>query len=217
MEKYRLNKIYVIECVDKNETQNKSAKSLYDDIISKMKYKDSNVETEYYSIVSKKQFIDTLINIKNKDIKDKTVLIHFYLHGSEKGLMTNDRIFITWKEIKDITREINIKTNNKLFLILANCYGSFFERKPDLTKRAPFNSIISSKYEESVDDIYNFFERFYNNLVTEDNNIVFAYLNAKGDDKFFFKCVETIVQEISKKRRFPSNLFEDYLFSINNL
>lgn len=134
MERYRLDSIYVIECVDKNEAQNKSAKSLYDDIISKIKYKEPNIETQYYSIDSKKQFIDTLTNIKNKDIEDKTVLIHFYLHGSKKGLVANDNILINWEEIKDITREINIKTNNRLFLILANCYGSFFEENPNLKK-----------------------------------------------------------------------------------
>lgn len=215
MGKYRVDNIYVIECVDKNETQNKSAKSLYDDIISKIKYKEPNIETEYYSINSKKQFIDTLTNIKNKDIEDKTVLIHFYLHGSKEGLVANDNILIDWEEIKDITREINIKTNNRLFLILANCYGSFFGKEFNLKKKAPFNSIISSRYEEKVDGIYSLFEKFYNSLVMQDNNVVKAYLEAKGDDMFFFKNIETFVQTLIMEypKIYNSMLFKDYLFN----
>lgn len=216
MERYRLDSIYVIECVDKNETQNKSAKSLYDDIISKIKYKEPNIETQYYSIDSKKQFIDTLTNIKNKDIEDKTVLIHFYLHGSEKGLVANDNILINWEEIKDITREINIKTNNRLFLILANCYGSFFERNPNFKKKAPFNSIISSKYEEKVDGIYSLFEKFYNSLVMQDNNVVKAYLEAKGDDRFFFKNTNALVDALFEIKGYPKEyipiIFKEYSF-----
>ncbi|WP_454948230.1 hypothetical protein [Capnocytophaga leadbetteri] len=215
MEKYRVDNIYVIECVDKNETQNKSAKSLYDDIISKIKYKEPNIETEYYSIDSKEQFIRILTGIIDKNIKDRTVLIHFYLHGSEEGLVANDDI-ISWKEIKDITREINIKTNNKLFLILANCYGSFFETELDLTKKAPFNSIISSKYEEKVDGIYSFFEKFYNSLVMQDNNVVKAYLEAKGDDGFFFKNTNALVDALFEIKGYPKEYipitFKEYLF-----
>lgn len=215
MEKYRVDNIYVIECVDKNETQNKSAKSLYDDIISKIKYKEPNIETEYYSIDSKEQFIRILTGITDKNIKDRTVLIHFYLHGSEEGLVANDDI-ISWKEIKDITREINIKTNNKLFLILANCYGSFFETELDLTKKAPFNSIISSKYEEKVDGIYSFFEKFYNSLVMQDNNVVKAYLEAKGDDGFFFKNTNALVDALFEIKGYPKEYipitFKEYLF-----
>jgi hypothetical protein len=216
MEKYRVDNIYVIECVDKNETQNKSAKSLYDDIISKIKYKEPKIETEYYSIDSKEQFISILTGITDKNIKDRTVLIHFYLHGSEKGLVANDDIFISWKEIKDITREINIRTNNRLFLILANCYGSFFEREPCFFKKAPFNSIISSKYEEKVDGIYVFFEKFYNSLVMQDNNVVKAYLEAKGDDMFFFKNTNALVDAYFEEKKYPKEyipiIFREYLF-----
>lgn len=216
MEKYRVDNIYVIECVDKNETQNKSAKSLYDDIISKIKHKEPNIETEYYSIDSKEQFIRILTGITDKNIKDRTVLIHFYLHGSEKGLVANDNILIDWEEIKDITREINIKTNNRLFLILANCYGSFFETKPNLEKKAPFNSIISSKYEEKVDGIYSLFEKFYNSLVMQDNNVVKAYLEAKGDDRFYYKDIKVVIDTLFEVKRYPISwipiIFKDYLF-----
>ena len=216
MERYRLDSIYVIECVDNNEMQNKSARSLYNDMISKIKYKYPNIETEYYSIDSKKQFIRILTGITDKNIKDRTVLIHFYLHGSKEGLVANDDILISWKEIKDITREINIKTNNKLFLILANCYGSFFETEPDLTKKAPFNSIISSKYEEKVDGIYSLFEKFYNSLVMQDNNVVEAYLKAKGDDRFFFKNTNALVDALFEIKGYPKEyipiILKKYLF-----
>ena len=145
MDKYKINNIYVIDCIDKNEAQSKGAKALYDDTISRIKFIDENVKTEYFLIDNKQQFIDTLTTIKNKDIENKNVLVHIYLHGSNKGLVANDEVDITWEEIKNITREINIKTDNKLFLILANCYGSYFESKPDLSKKVPFNSIISSR------------------------------------------------------------------------
>lgn len=217
MDKYKINNIYIIDCIDKREAQSKGAKSLYDDIVSKVKYVDSNVETGYFLINSKKQFLETLIAIEKKEIENKNVLVHVYLHGSEEGLFANDNKLITWDEIKDITRKINIKTGNKLFLVLANCYGSYFESKPDLSKKAPFNSIISSRYEEKTENIYNLFENFYNSLVLEQDDIVKVYLKAKKESNFYFKNVNTIIQTIGEKNNISNcvldNLIKDYRFN----
>ncbi|HBV17517.1 hypothetical protein NG800_010960 [Epilithonimonas ginsengisoli] len=197
----QVNNFYFIECIDPNESKSTNALALYNDIVSKMNIFDSDIDTEYFEIETKTDFLNRLDWIEGKDITNKNVLIHIYLHGSKNrdGLLANDRILITWQEILEKTRSINVKSHNKLFLILALCHGKHIGEKLNIKLKSPFNSLIASNYEEYVDDIYNLFQKFYNNLVF-DNNVVRAFTEAQTEkDNYFFKNTHKIIEEVFKK------------------
>ena len=123
------------------------------------------------------------------------------MHGSKDldGLLANDRILITWQEILEKTRSINVKSHNRLFLILALCHGKYIGEEINIKLKSPFNSLIASNYEEYVDDIYNLFQKFYNNLIF-DNNVVRAFTEAQTEkDSYFFKNTYKIVEEVFEK------------------
>lgn len=202
----QVNALYFIDCIDEKEPKSTNALSLYNDTVNKMKIIDNNIDTEYFTIETKKDFLNTLSLINEKEIQNKNVLIHIYLHGSKNldGLVANDKILISWVEIQEKTRDINIKTRNGLFLILALCHGKYIGEKINIKLKSPFNKLIASNYEEYVDDIYNLFHKFYSNLIF-DNNVIRAFEEAQTEkDKFYFKDTYTVVSDafssIIKKR-----------------
>jgi hypothetical protein len=191
----QINNLYFIDCIDSNESQNTNAYALYFDTVSKMKIINKEIDTDYFKIETKLDFLKRFDSINEKNIENQNVLIHIYLHGSKNldGLVANDKTLISWEEIQSKTRRINIKTNNGLFLVLALCHGEYFAEKINIRLKSPFNSIIASRYEEYVPEIYNLFQKFYNNLVY-DNNIIRAYLEAKTEtDNFFYKNTSTVI------------------------
>lgn len=220
--KTQINSLYFIECIDLNESKNTNALALYNDTVSKMKIIDKNIDTEYFSIETKNDFLNRLDWINEKDIVNKNVLIHIYLHGSKNldGLIANDKILITWQEIQEKTRKINVKSHNGLFLTLALCYGKYIGEKINTRLKAPFNSLIASNYKEYVGDIYYLFQKFYNNLIF-DNNIVRAFTEAQTEkDKFYFKNTYNVVEDaiksyIHKREKILPNLYQEFLQTEN--
>lgn len=209
MDEYKVTNIYFIECVDDREGNAIGAKSLYDDLVSKLKYIDKNADTDYFQIDKKSDFLKTLDKIYEKSIDEKRILIHI-LHGSEEGLQTNDKEVTSWEEIINRVRNINIKSNNGLFLVLANCYGSYIGKDigKHLDKISPFNTIISSRYEEKVGDIYKIFEEFYQKLLSG-ANVFNAFLKDEenSNNKFYIKYVPTLVAMylIYQKRKYGND------------
>lgn len=218
----QINKFYIIECLDSLESSQTNAFSLFNDTVEKLKIVDNSVETEYFEFETKENFLYVLDSIAEKDITKSNILIHIYTHGSSQldGLLGKDKRLISWEEIQNKTRKINVKSENGLYLILALCHGKYIGEKIDINQKAPFNSLIASNHEEYIDDIYNLFQKFYNNLVF-DNNIVRAFIEAQTDnDTFYYKdtktCVEEAVKSIFQKReKLLPHLYEIYLKETN--
>ncbi|GEM_PF-1919793 len=218
----QISNFYFIECLDSNELNSTNARSLYNDSVSRMKINDANIDTGYFEIKTKKQFLETLDFIESKNVESKNTLIHIYLHGSRDldGLIDNDKTLISWEEILEKCRAINIKSKNGLFLILALCHGKYIGTKINIRQKAPFNSLIASKNEEFVEKIYNLFEKFYNNLVF-DNNIYKAFSEAQTDcDNFYFQNTNLVVAEaykslIKKREQMLPKMYQEFLSTEN--
>ena len=218
----QITNFYFIECLDSKELNATNAFSLYDDIVRKMKLIDNNIDTEYFEIKTKEEFLNRFDWIYSKEIEKGNVLIHIYLHGSKHhdGLLANDQTLITWEEILEKSRSINIKSKNGLFLILALCHGKYIGEHIKIKLKSPFNSLIASNYEELVEDIYSLFEKFYNNLVY-DNNIVRAFIEAQTDeDNYYFKNTNKIIEEsykslLEKREQILPQLYKEFIASEN--
>lgn len=218
---YKLNKLYFVECIDSTESPHTNALALYNDTATKLKITDDSVETKYFEFKTKEDFFLILDSIYKDEITNSNILIHIYTHGSSKldGIIGNDKKLITWEEIQNLTRKINIKSKNGLYLILALCHGIYIGEKISIKKKAPFNSLIASKYEEYVTDIYKLFHTFYSNLVF-DNNIVRAFKEAQvAEDTFFYKNTNICVQDafkslLEKREKHLPILYKEYLKNV---
>lgn len=194
---FELNNLYFIDCVDDSESSNSNGLTLYGETISNIGCLNHSIDTEYFAIDTKADFLNVIGEIYSKKIENRNVLLHIYLHGSLNldGLLANDKILITWEELLEETRRINVKTRNGLFLVMAMCYGRYIGENINVSLKAPFNSLIASKYEEDVRDIYNLFHKFYNNLIF-DKNLINAYEEAHTEnDKFYFTNTIIILQK----------------------
>ncbi|WP_294249492.1 hypothetical protein, partial [uncultured Chryseobacterium sp.] len=214
----KLNKFYFIECIDSQESSQTNGFALYNDTVIKLKIVDKSIETEYFEFKTKEEFLNILDYIHEKDINKNNILIHIYTHGSSNhdGLLDDDKKLISWEEVLNKSRKINVKSENGLYLILALCHGKYIGEKIDIKQKAPFNSLIASNHEELVSDIYNLFQKFYNNLVF-DNDIIKAFIDAQSDgDKFYYKntnkCVQDAFKSLLEKRELLlPDLYKDFL------
>lgn len=164
--KFDFNKIYVIESLRPGEIN--TGQSLFNDSIKWGMIKAEFQDDDYHLHLTntKKDFIDVLIDIENETSnKEIYPIIHLELHGSENGLETGNSEVITWNEITNLIRNININTNNNLFLTMATCYGGYIFKMIKPKERSPFWGFIGAFDELYPDEILMNFTAFYDEFL----------------------------------------------------
>ena len=218
MEKSSLQNIYFIDVYDSEVNENINTETLYNETIFNFKYINKNINHEFILINSKQEFIDTLKKIEIEIIENSFTLIHLSIHGSSEldGVISSNGELITWDEIKVYTRKINIKTKDKLFIVIASCFGKYIGEKVDLNNKSPFRAIIASKYEVYSSNIYSIFHEFYQSLLYE-NDIINSFNKIKDNQDIFFysdtydalkKAFEKFIKE--RETKLPT-LYKEYL------
>ncbi len=122
--------------------------------------------------------------------------IHFEMHGSPAGgLSLSNGEHISWQELKEPMREINIACANNLYVSLATCHGANFldMYKGELDKPCPFFGYIGADKEVNAVDFESSFTFFFQTLLTEDNltNAIMALMTALPDNRanyIFIDC-----------------------------
>lgn len=126
-----------------------SGEDLYNDIIKRyIDYNKKSIAHQFHRVSSKEELAEILRYIDSNAIYiPGGIVIHFEIHGSEgkDGLILSDRSLITWKELITFFREINIKTDNRLYITLATCYGRYLFEGVDSDKKSPYSGYISDR------------------------------------------------------------------------
>jgi hypothetical protein len=178
---------------------------LYNDVIRRRidGLQDQSIKMmhSFFNSKSKQEFIDAL---RYFDANATTIpgglLIHLETHGSADldGLVLADNSLITWKELIDIFREINIKTCNKLFITMANCNGRFLLNGADPYKKSPYQAYISASTEVSSSEILEKFSILFEHLIGS-GDLISAYRALEADKtNFFYKDSEKTFEESIK-------------------
>ena len=97
----------------------------------------------------------------------KFPFIHLEIHGSSNkdGLVLNSGQLVTWLELANRLREINILTANNLTVSLATCHGAYIYREMSLIERAPFWGFVAPWDEIDEDDVEVSFNSFFDTLL----------------------------------------------------
>lgn len=167
----------------------KTGYELYDDSIKRIiRYYDKSIESYFYDISSENEIHDIIYSIvKNIDSYREGLLFHFEMHGDrDKGVLLNNRTFVSWENFTGLLREVNIATNNKLYVTMATCFGRYFYVKPDLSQKIPCRACITSSREVCTDDILEDFTPFFECLI-ETGNIEKANKCRPFETKFVYK------------------------------
>ena len=198
----QFNRIIVIESLP--EKERRTGKDLYNDVLHLRQHQlENQFEACYYFIHSHEDFCHTLQLIKSVvDSVSIAPVIHFEMHGSDKGLQLASGHMVSWSELNYFFREINTKTHNSLLITFASCYGLSIISNMGLHKKGPFCSVIGSNEEIFPEEILISFSGFYDTLLVEksfDNAIKSLNLTYDGKIKFKFINAEAIVQEAIKQ------------------
>lgn len=156
------NKIWIIESLDKGKTGTKLEEDLSDYIFKHPeKYQDLYVEIEKPN--TKQEFLNVLGKILTETKQGKTFpMLHFECHGSNHGLQTADKKFITWLELKGILREINKACGFNLLIVVAACKGlHLIKTSTQLDGISPFYGVIGANANLEAKNVQNDFYDFY--------------------------------------------------------
>lgn len=97
-------------------------------------------------------------------VDDVTLLtLHIVSHGNEDAIGTSLDDCITWRELFHYTRQMNIKMNNTLMLVLSSCCGGGILSFIEPTMRAPYMAFVANTRPVTFADAMRGFPEFYNN------------------------------------------------------
>lgn len=180
-----------IVIIESLHEERKTGKELYDDCVKRrIDLQEKDFTHNYHSINTKNDFFEILkYYIHNCPYMDGGILIHLEMHGDENknGLILSDGSLITWTELNDLFREINIITKDQLFITMATCFGRYLYLGIDPYKKSPFSGYISASVAVYPSEIIDKFLILFENLI-EKGNLVEAYLEMeKSESNFFYK------------------------------
>lgn len=162
----------------------------------------STVNIEFYDLTSKDHLFNIILDIKNRSKAGLKPIIHFETHGNKThGLHINaTNEFMSWIELVEHFREINIITNNSLGVVMAACFGLYAIEPIKIFEPSPYFILIASPEEVGIDYINSQIRIFYKALLTDTN--LYNAMNAINDEFIAFhseKFLTISVAEYFKK------------------
>lgn len=191
--KYR---IIVIESLDEDAGDSLTGTHLFQNIITRLPSKFPVIEPSFFSVRSKEELREALDSINKITTPDDIVMIHLEAHGCEDGVTLSDKSTISWLELYDLIRPINLKISNRLILNLALCEGISLLGNIDIHQRAPFsiafffsrkihqNEVLRSmvqfySFDETPFELIKSARRVNDAIEGNDNNCVFGWITAE--------------------------------------
>jgi len=166
-----------------------TGRELYDDIISsKIETGHKPITHKFYSVSTKTELIDVIKYYEfNASGLNGGILIHLEMHGAKDktGLILSEKSLITWKELVDLFRPINIVTCDKLFLTMATCYGRNLYKGVDPYKKSPYSGYISASKAIYPSEIVAKYSILFEQLI-DLGNLVAAYLKMEETESNFY-------------------------------
>jgi len=187
----QINHIIVIQSLPNGDVM--TGKELYDDVIKRhidLKEGENKITHKFFDVKNKATLVDILKYIAaNSRYMPGAILIHFEMHGSAKkdGLVLADLSLISWKELVELFRPINIATCNKLFITMATCFGRHLYEGVNPTEKSPYQAFISASKEVKVSEVMEKFNLLFEILI-ESGDLIHAYLeHEKTGTNFYYK------------------------------
>lgn len=158
------NKITVLQSLNDNDLN--TGTELYDDIISRRSWLDPNLTTEILNIENKSHLMSKLNDLIDEcKVKSSIPFIHFETHGFENGITLKSGEDVYWNEIIPKLKEINILTENNLFISVSSCFGGHIQFHLKITEPCPFRGFIGPMKIINSKDLLTAFTPFFNVLL----------------------------------------------------
>lgn len=200
-----IKNIFVIESLSEKDGIIYTGESLYNDYIKRrIEFYDKDFRHEFSKVSNKVQLIDRLKFIEtNSPYMMRGILIHLDMHGDEElnGLILSDKSLVTWEELAEQFRPINITSKNNLFITMGTCNGRFLYKGVNPYKKSPYSATISANKVVSSEEVYEKFGKLFEELIDR-GNLIEAYLEMeKSGSSFYYKDSEKTFEEAYKSVR----------------
>lgn len=208
----KISHIFVIQSLPNDDRP--TGKELYDDVIRRhidfLQPESLKMTHAFFDPQDKTAFIEILKYIKtNSSYLAGGLLIHFEIHGNsnQDGLVFADQSFMSWTELVELLRPINVETSNNLFITLATCYGRYLYQGVDPFEKSPYQAYISASKEIKTFEVLENFNNLFEILI-ESGDLIYAYTeHEKNNSPFFYKDSLTTFNETIQT--FLNNLSSD--------
>ncbi|MHB8977458.1 MAG: hypothetical protein ACYDAI_12370 [Trichloromonadaceae bacterium] len=156
------NSIFIIDGLKDDDLQ--TANRLYDDISVHAKH--SEISIHYGKVSTREELFKVLNEIKEYSKAGGYPIIHFELHGSKKegACVGNGGENISWRDLVDVLRDINVITRNNLGIVMAGCHGLYALTEIDGQKPTPFNFFMGCEDSIQAGVLQDNIAKFYHNL-----------------------------------------------------
>ncbi|SDR83750.1 hypothetical protein SAMN05216490_0033 [Mucilaginibacter mallensis] len=211
--------IIVIQSLFKEDF--KSGSELYHDVIERridlLQDKSIKMTHKFYDIKDKISIIEIIKYIQaNARYMQGGILIHLETHGSKNldGLILTDGTLLSWAELIELFRPINIDTCNKLYITMATCFGRYLYKGVEAYAKSPYSGYISASKEVTTNEVIQNFELLFESLI-QNGNLITAYQETEiaGSD-FYYKDSETTFKENVREIRNRMRNEPDFLYNI---
>lgn len=127
-------------------------------------------------IQHRREALDALAKIAERAAHGLRPILHFDCHGSKTNglLLKPSDEFLSWQDLADALRPINVATRNNVCCIFGVCFGLHFSFELRLSKPSPYFLTIAPEREVSVGILEARTGDFYSRL-NETRNITLAY------------------------------------------
>ena len=111
--KYR---IIIIESLNTDNGDSLTGTHLFQNILQRLPSKFPYIETSFYAVHSLGELHKATDKIKSIVDNGDIVILHIEAHGGEEGVTLYDDSIISWIELYNLIRPINIKISKNVYL-----------------------------------------------------------------------------------------------------
>lgn len=173
-----------------SESESGPVRRMVEDVEANSVGKDFDVE--FVEISSRNELEKTLIRIAREAEFGENPAIHFDFHGDiNSGLYISiSNEYMDWKSLVVLLREINIKSDNGLFVFFATCYAYNLVYEASIKLETPFAYGIMPEKGISSGDLEDNVANFYSEIISG-KDAYSAYL-----DRFSKCCIDYNYQQV---------------------
>lgn len=149
-----------------SETDMQTGRQLNENINDVINAEDSNFSCVRLVCTNKIELFLAFKAIKDRiTTNDVIPCIHIEGHGSKVCLELADGSLLTWEELANIMREINIISKNNLFFSSSACMSAYAFNSASINKPTPFFGFLAPEKDIKVENIVKAFSVFYSTLI----------------------------------------------------
>ena len=160
--------IFIVNGLKDNDMQ--TARRLFEDVDAYKRY-SKTPSIEYRKVSTRDEVFLFMEEIKEYCKQGGYPILHFEVHGSQEDgiFIGNDQENISWPELVDFLRDINITCHNNLGVVIAGCHGIYAVTQIDALKPTPFYFLVGCERDIGAGDLEENISRFYKKLFDGDS------------------------------------------------